>query len=386
VAYLRNTTVNLLNLHYAVHAFAFGAGGVFFGVFLLRAGVPAPLVLVALTFILAGRFALRPLILPLAKRFGLRPLVMTGAILIGAQYPILAEVRGVDLALLALCAVAAIGDTFYWTCYHAYFAALGDHQHRGHQISAREALASVIGIAAPLIGGWALSTIGPRAAFGAVAVVQMLSALPLIGAPNIAVAAKAEGAFRAAFGGIALFAADGWMSGGVVMTWQIALFITLGNSFTAFGGAMALAALVGAVGGLLLGRAIDSGAGPRAALVALGAAAITIALRAASLGHPALAVLANALGAFAGLLYAPTFLTPIYNLAKGSPCPLRFHIATEGAFDLGAGSFMLLAAAILSLGGGFSIVMLIPLAGAAAVYALLRRYYGAAARTAAMEA
>jgi hypothetical protein len=382
VAYLRNTTVNLLNLHYAVLAFASGAGGVFFGVFLLRAGVPAPLVLVALTAILAGRFALRPLVLPLAKRFGLRPLVMAGAILIGAQYPILAEVRGVDGALLALCTVAAIGDAFYWTSYHAYFAALGDHEHRGHQISAREALASVIGIAAPLIGGWALTAVGPRVAFGAVAVVQMLSALPLLGAPNVAVAARADGAFRAAFRGIAMFAADGWLSAGFVMVWQIALFVALGSSFTAFGGAMALAALVGAVSGLLLGRAIDAGAGPRAAPVAVGAMAATVALRAASLGHPALAVIANAIGAFAALLYAPTLMTPVYNLAKGSPCPLRFHIATEGAFDVGAGSFMLLAAAILALGGTFPAVLLITLAGAAAVFALLRVYYGGAGKPA----
>jgi hypothetical protein len=32
--------------------------------------------------------------------------------------------------------------------------------------------------------------------------------------------------------------------------WQMALFLALGESFTAYGGAMALAALVGAVSGL----------------------------------------------------------------------------------------------------------------------------------------
>ena len=31
MAYLRNTTINLLNLHYGLHALATNAGGVFFG-------------------------------------------------------------------------------------------------------------------------------------------------------------------------------------------------------------------------------------------------------------------------------------------------------------------------------------------------------------------
>ena len=240
VAFLRNTAVNLLNLHYAVHALASGTGGVFFGVFLLRAGVSAPGVLVALTAILAGRFLLRPLILPLGIRCGLRPLVIAGALLMAAQYPLLARVQGVDGMLYALCIVSAIGDVFYWTCYHAYFAALGDDEHRGHQISVREAAAAIIGIVAPLLGGWALTTLGPATAFGIVAVVQLFSALPLLGTPKVAIAPRADGALRAALGGIALFAADGWLSAGLVMIWQIALFNTLSDSFTAYGGAMAL--------------------------------------------------------------------------------------------------------------------------------------------------
>ena len=314
--------------------------------------------------------------------FGLRPLVIAGALLMAAQYPLLARVQGVDGTLLALCIVSAIGDVFYWTCYHAYFASLGDDEHRGHQISVREAAAAIIGIVAPLLGGWALTTFGPATAFGAVAVVQLLSALPLFGTPEVAVAARADGALRAAFGGIALFAADGWMSAGLVMIWQIALFTALNESFTAYGGAMAIAALVGAVSSLLLGRAIDGGAGSRAALLAGTAIALTLVLRAFSVGHPGLALLANALGAVAMLLYAPTFMTPIYTLAKQSSCTLRFHIATEGAYDLGAGACMLVAALTLHLHGSMTLALLFPLAGCAVVFWLLRRYYAAAVQRA----
>ena len=55
----------------------------------------------------------------------------------------------------------AVGDVFYWPSYHAYFAALGDAEQRGQQVGAREALAAVVGIGAPLIGAWALVTVGP---------------------------------------------------------------------------------------------------------------------------------------------------------------------------------------------------------------------------------
>jgi hypothetical protein len=43
--------------------------------------------------------------------------------------------------------------------------------------------------------------------------------------------------------------ADGWIAAGFFFVWQMALFLALGESFTAYGGAMALAALVGAVSG-----------------------------------------------------------------------------------------------------------------------------------------
>ncbi len=103
MAFLRNGSVNLLNLHYAIHSLALSGGGAFFAAFLLRAGVPAPAVLAALALILGGRFAIRPLVLAPARRWGLKPLVVAGTVLSGLQYPLLAEVHGVGLA--ALCAL-----------------------------------------------------------------------------------------------------------------------------------------------------------------------------------------------------------------------------------------------------------------------------------------
>jgi hypothetical protein len=377
MAYLRNRTINLLNLHYGLHVAAREGGGVFFAVFLLAAGVALPVVFTALALILAGRFCVRPLVLVLGKRFGVKPLIVFGSLASAVQYPLLAGVHGLGLPLLELCVASAVADSFYWTSYHAYFASLGDDEHRGHQIGAREALAAVVGVLAPLAGGWALVAAGPMAAFGSAGLAQALSTLPLLWTPNVPVAPKVEGAVKAAAAGVVLFAADGWLNAGFMYGWQIALFATLSQSFRAFGGAMAAAAFAGAVAGLVLGRHVDAGHGRRAAWLAFAAMAAVVLIRA--LAHSAaVAVIANALGGFVLCVWLPTLMTAVYNLAKGSPCALRFHFLTEGAWDLGCGGGCLVAAALTALGAPISVIILMSLAGPVVTLTVLRRHYGRA--------
>lgn len=379
MAYFRNNAVNLLNLHYGIHSIALTGSGAFVAVFLLKAGVPAPVVLACIAAILWGRLLLRPLVLPLAKRFGVRPLLVAGTLGTACQYPVLAEVHGVGLALYAFCAVGSLADTFYWTTYHAYFASLGDAEHRGHQIGAREALSAVVGIIGPLATGWALTALGPRAAFWATAVVVTASALPLLWTPRVFVVQEAPGALRAATPGVLLFVADGWVTAGYLFVWQMALFISLGESFTAFGGALALAALLGAAAGLTLGRLIDRGHGPLAAWLSFGALGVVLVFRALSYGNATFAIFANACGALVSCLYIPTIMTAVYNRAKAAPCALRFHIATEGGWDLGGGAAALVGALLLELGAPMGAAILVALFGAMASFLLLRRHYAARA-------
>jgi len=375
MAFFRNTAVNRINIHYGIQALATGAGGVFFLVFLLRAGVSVPATLMTMAGILAGRFVIRPIILPVAKRWGLKATLIIGNCLMATQFPVLTQVHGVGWGLLALILSASLGDTFYWSSYHAYFATLGDSEHRGHQIGAREALAAVIGIVAPLIGAWSLVTLGSTTTYWAIGAVQLLAALPLIGAPNVAIAPTAPGSFRAAKLGILMFAADGWFVAGYYFVWQIALFIAVRENIAAYGGAMALAALIGAIGGMLLGRRIDMGHGLRMSFIAYGIAASVLPLRAASVGSPWLAVAANAPGALVAALQSTAMMAPVYNMAKASPCPLRFHIATEGGWDIGCFIGCVLAAAIAGSGRSLSDALLLAVIGSVASVILLSLYY-----------
>ena len=181
-------------------------------------------------------------------------------------------------------------------------------------------------------------------------------------------------AAHAAWRGVLLFGADGWICAGYLFVWQIVLFRSLGESFTALGGAMAIAALAGAVAGMILGRNIDAGHGGKAVWLAFAALALTTLARATSVG-PAMAIIANALGALVYCLYVPTMMTAVYNEAKQSPCSLRFHVATEGAWDTGCASGCFVAAGLIALGVPLSFAILLSLGGALSTLVLLRRYY-----------
>ena len=180
MAFFRNSAVNLLNLHYGIHAIALYGGAAFFSIYLLKSGVPIPGVLVSLALILLGRFVIRPIVIGLAARWGLRAMVVVGSLLNAVQYPFLAEVHGIGIVLAGLIAVSAVGDTVYWTTYHAYFAALGDDEFRGQQIGMREAIGAVVGIASPLLTGWVLVALGPRVAFGMASLAAALAAVPIL--------------------------------------------------------------------------------------------------------------------------------------------------------------------------------------------------------------
>jgi MFS family permease len=376
MAFFRNDAVNRINLHYGVEFLAIGMGGVFYLAFLLHAGVPVPVALATQAGVFAARFALRPLILPLGKRWGLKPMVIIGVLLMAAQYPLLAQVHGLNVWLFAFNVGQALGDIFYWPSYHAYFASLGDDEHRGHQVSAREAAAAVVGIVSPLIGAWTLVTLGPVWTFGIVAAIQAASALPLLGIPNVLVPASAPEAVRRGRGAIWLFISDGWFCAGFAIAWQAALFGVLGSSLANFGGAVALSALVGAGVGLVLGRFVDLGHGRRAVLVAYTVTAGVVLLRVFSFHSRWLALAANALGALSGALVTPAIGAVAYNQANRSSDTFRFHLVSEGGWDIGFVAGCLLAAGIAAAGLSLAWAVLVSLLGSLLQGALLWRYFG----------
>lgn len=375
MSFLGNDAINRVNLQGGIASLAHGVGQLFLLVFLIRQGFGAPAAFLVMAAIVALRFAVRPLMLPLAIRFGLKPLLITGVVAIGVQLPILAEVRGLDGALVAFALTSALGEVLYYVPRNAYFAAAGDVEHRGKQVAVAQALEALGNVVAPILGAWGMIAAGPRWTFGLAALVQVLSVVPLIGVPNIAVPREAPGAWTAARPAALIIAMDGWFDAGFIYVWQAALFLTLGQSYSAYGGWMAAAGLVGAVCGLAMGHHVDLGHGRRSVLIAYGVAAGVAAFRAASLGSPWLAGIANAVGGVVFPLLVPPLGTVTHNLAKASPCALRNKIASEGGWDVGCFAVCLAAAALAQAGAPSWLWMAITAPGAIAGGAVLWRYF-----------
>ncbi len=367
-----NSSINRLYIHAALQTFAENVGGVFVFVYLIKAGISAPLVFAALAALFLLRIALRQIVLPVVKRIGLRNGLVLGTLMVSLSYLLLIAVDGIGPMLFVFIVFDALSTAFYWTCHHAYVAQLGDEKNRGAQVSAREAINALMGIIAPLVGSFLLVYAGHFYAFAAAAAIEAMAVLPLMSAPNSRVLDRAVLEPKTRRFASLLFFTDGLIISSFFFTWVIALFQTLGENFGAYGGTLAFAGLIGAVMSLGVGRMIDLGHHKRSVQIAYGAMALAIILKAISFASPWNAIAASAFGAIAFPLYMPVLMSRIYNMAKASTCPLRFKVATEGAWDLGTGLGCLIVALLTAAGFSYFWPLLLALVGCAAGYGLMQ--------------
>lgn len=371
-----NAGLNRIVAHLLLHQLAWGAATAFSMVFFLREGVSPGAIFLAVAGTLALRLVLRPMVLWVAPRLGMRRTLIFGTVLVAARFPILALVRGPDLALAAYFAVTALGDVFYCTAYHAAFATLGDAERRGRQVGGTRVYFTVASVLGPLVGGILLARLGPWAAFGAATLFEATAALPFLGLKAAAIPRLApRGAFAQARPGLLLFCGDGWIILASGIAWDIIAFRALGTRFDAFGGLLAFSALAGAVGGMVLGRFIDRGHGGSAVRVSAWGCAGALAVKALAGNDPILVVAAAALATMVSGLYYPTLLTAFYNASKASPCALRFQFAAELGWDIGAGLGALAAALVWYGGAPLQMVIVLALPAVAVQATLLNGRY-----------
>lgn len=380
MGYFSNRQFNLVYMHAALQAFASYGGEVFAFVYLLKAGIPAPVVLLAIAVMYGSRMLFRMLVLPLVRRVGLRRALVVAILAEASTYPVLSQVGGVGPLLYGYLALWAFSSSLYWTTYHTYVALIGDNETRGKQSSAIEMIGMLMGIGAPVVTGVLLTAFSPIVAFGVVGLAMSLSTVPVLLGPDPAVADRAEMPAEARAAARRILFADGLRSGSFHFTWTIALFLTLGSSYAAYGGAMALSGLAGAVGGLVLGRHIDLGRGLGAARIAFGALGVAALARMFGWPLPAAAVGANVAAALAWPLYATAFNSRVYTLARQSPCPLRFHIVAEGGWDMGTFLSCLMAAGLVQAGFDYHLPLAIGVVACGLGYLTIARTFETGAR------
>jgi hypothetical protein len=260
--------------------------------------------------------------------------------------------------LVLYCSLSALGQVFYWTSYHAYFAAVGDAELRGSQVGDREALGALAGILGPAAGGIVLAGFGPWPAFLAAFAIESAAIVPLLRVSEPPFAREVPGSlYDAGKSGIWLFFSDGWITSNSATAWSIVMFRAAGARFDTFGGLLAAAALAGALSGMLLGRFIDRGHALRLTQVNAAILAATLALKAICGEGPIPVIVVAICTTMLGGLYIPT--PEVYNEAKASVCPLRFQFAAEGGWDAGGTLACLVSAAICAAGLPLQLVILI---------------------------
>jgi hypothetical protein len=378
MAFFSNRDVNRLTVHSVLAGFAWCLSGVFSTAYLLRNDVAPTQIFLAWSAILALRFVLRPLVLVAVPIIGLRCAFVLGTFLCGFQFLFLPLVHGVGTGLALFCAATALSQVVYCTCYHTFFASLGDIDRRGSQIGGRQALVSVAEVLGPVAGGIMLTAFGPWSAFGAAFVVQMAAIAPLLGVAEPPVERLApRDAYAEAKLGFRLFFVDGWIQTSAATAWSIVMFQAFGGRFDRFGATLSAAALAGAMSAMALGRFIDMGHARR--VVSLNAAILAGSLILKSLcgGNPQ-AVIAVAVGTtMLSGFYIPSWMTAVYNAAKLAPCTFRFHFAAEGGWDAGGVLAGLIAAALCASGLPIEAVILLALPGVVVQALLLQSSYQA---------
>jgi hypothetical protein len=300
--------------------------------------------------------------------------LILGAALGATQFPILTHADHA-VGLWAWVLVASVAESLYWPIYHSAAALLGDEASRGREIGARTAVTALVGVIGPLVGGFLLAGFDPLVDFALASVLALSSVVPLalidkIPAGAVPTARQSVAAIDTR--GMGTFAADGWMASGLAIAWPMILFTSLGSHYEVFGWSNAAAGLVGAVTGVLCGRAVDRG--NRDTYVALVTAALLIGfgLRAGASWSPLAAAIANATGAAVTGLYVPVLLSVIYERAKRSGSAYRFHFSAEAGWDTGAAVGCLSAAVVAWFAPAASLAVLPAALGVLVLWRCLR--------------
>ena len=123
--------------------------------------------------------------------------------------------------------------------------------------------------------------------------------------------------------------------------------------------------------GLMTGKLVDLGTGRRA--LQIGFMVLSIAILARAFGYAAVwsAVAANIIAVIIWPIYATATNSRIYDLARQSPCPLRYHIVAEGGWDLGTAMGCLVSAVLIYFGFSYFVPLLFALFGCALGYWVL---------------
>lgn len=171
--------VKELYFSHALLGFAISLISIFEPIYFYTIGFSVRTILLYLAVVYAGYALALPLGGRLAARFGCERVMLVANFFVVAYFALLPAVKTTPELLWFLAPLVVCYKTLRWPAFHAEFAVSGAHGERGREMTGFLLIARLVGVIAPALGGILLTIRGPNFVFGLVAMLAILSTLPL---------------------------------------------------------------------------------------------------------------------------------------------------------------------------------------------------------------
>jgi len=164
-----------------LRTFAMSLIGIFVPIYLLKEiGVSFGEVLIYFLFVYIFIFFGYASAAVLSSKIKVRDMILLSIPTIIVYYYLLYNLTNLNIPLSLLGAIFGLGEGFFWFGYNTDFARFSDKKHRGEEVKFKFVLVSLIGIVAPLLGGFLLTYLNFYILFVIIILILILSIFPLL--------------------------------------------------------------------------------------------------------------------------------------------------------------------------------------------------------------
>lgn len=168
----------------AILTFATSAVTIFEPIYLFRVGVTLPGIFLFYLVVYVGYLLALPLGAKVARGRGYEQAILFSSPFLILYYLALAVIPVRHEFLFVAVVAFIIQKILYWPAYHADFAHYGMQEERGRQITTMGLLLTIVGLAGPVLGGAVISLWGFRILFLIVAILVLVSNIPMLVTPE----------------------------------------------------------------------------------------------------------------------------------------------------------------------------------------------------------
>lgn len=338
-----------------IRSFAFALIGVFVPVYLIKIGYPLSSVFYFYLYWAIWTFFLMALVAKCYTKIGIKHAILFSTPIIIAYFLLLYSLETYSWNLAFVAFVSALANSFYWPAFHIEFIRSSDKEHRGEELGTMNVLSYIAVIFAPLVGGVVIAFFGFKILFGFVALLLLVSPIPLFFSGEVYTPVKFS--FRRVFHrnhlrNFSVFFVEGVVNYTETVIWVVFIFLIL-KSFISLGLLATLVLFFTAFVTFIIGRLSDVMGKRKLMRVGIVSTAVTWFFRTVAKSLLFFGVL-NSLFGIAFTFISIPYMALFYNkAAKYSPA--EFVVFREVSLALGRIMIMLFIILSSSFIGSFII-------------------------------